>query len=214
MIAISAVYQALMQQLLSFFQSPVRSMVQTTPPSWLVKNSSVCEEDAQIFGIVLSGVWNSYTHRGKHWIAFNYSAMDIHRNESPTNGVNWYMKIRHIFVEGVGIEKSHGTLGSLLRPYKRLRISSKKDFEKAQSELEKATNRNCSCLKRSTGLLQQKPKMSKNASGVFIYLKMCIFHHLGNESVAYYESKRIKPEKILADHEKTRFNEKNLIIPY
>ncbi len=49
MIAISVVYQALMRlQRPITFEPALRSMVRTIPPSWLVRDSSVPEEDVQI----------------------------------------------------------------------------------------------------------------------------------------------------------------------
>ncbi len=41
MIAISAVYEALVRERVLFLEPAARSMVQTIPPSWLVKDSSV-----------------------------------------------------------------------------------------------------------------------------------------------------------------------------
>ncbi len=72
-------------------------------------------------------------------LAFNCNAMDIDWNEVPTNGLNWYMKIPNIFVEEVGIKERDVTLGSMLRAYQRLRISSEEDLEKSQAELKKST---------------------------------------------------------------------------
>ncbi len=48
MIAISVVHQAWERQLLFSAAPAVRAMVQTIPPSWLFKDSSVREEDVQI----------------------------------------------------------------------------------------------------------------------------------------------------------------------
>ncbi len=125
MVAISVVYQVLVRQRLLFLQPTVRSMVQTIPPSWLIKHSSVREGDAQVLWDLLnSNTWNCCPERGKNWLDFNCDAMDIDWNEVPVNGVKWHMKIPNIFVEEVGIKERHVKLGSFIRAYKRLRIAS------------------------------------------------------------------------------------------
>ncbi len=54
MIALSVVYEALVRHRLLFFEPEVRSMVQSVPPSWLVKDSSILEEDIQILWNILN----------------------------------------------------------------------------------------------------------------------------------------------------------------
>ncbi len=66
-IDISVVYQALVRQRMLFLEPAVRSMVETIPLSWLVKDLSLRNEDVQILRILLhSDALSSFPDRAKY----------------------------------------------------------------------------------------------------------------------------------------------------
>ncbi len=75
-------------------------------------------------------------------LPFNGDNMDIDRNEAPINGVKWYTKIPHIFLQEAGISDKDLTLGTLVRMCERLRTTNEEVSAKLKSELERSTNFN------------------------------------------------------------------------